>query len=168
MNPFQRAHQITIPSSEPVRKKGAEMINATKRRRDFQGRSFSKQTFYNCLILGLYDIEAKQDLDHDLVDEKGLLAVLIDRGATQLSRLVASADSPVLPRGVRASIGETDEDDERGVEQERPVAPKTHRKPPGLVAPRDWLAARNRNSDRLGRTERAEEETKPSGRRPVP
>lgn len=163
MNPYQRENQITIPSSEPVRKKGAEMIDATKRRRSFQGRSFSKQTFYNCLILGLYDAEMNRDLDHDEVEEKGLLAVLIDRGATELARLIASVDAPVLPRGVRASIGGIDDEDDDGRRESTPSPKAVRRKPPGLVYPRDWLAARD-----AGHVDRADQETKSPGRSPVP
>lgn len=164
MNPFQREHQITIPSSEPVRSKGAEMIDATKRRRSFQGRSFSKQTFYNCLILGLYDVESHRDLDHDAVEEKGLLAVLIDRGANELARLIASADAPHKPRGVRASIGEMDDDNDAIDEREAPEPPQPiRRKPPGLVVPRDWLAARNASGGG-----RAQKEAESADRRPIP
>lgn len=167
MNPYQREHQITIPSSEPVRRKGAEMIDATKRRRSFQGRSISKQAFYNCLILGLYELESSRDLDPDAVEEKGLLAVLIDRGAAELSKLIASVDAPFASRGVRASVPALDDEDDEAEEvrePERPAPPKTpHRKPPGLVVPRDWIAAR-----RADHGNRAQEEVKAPGRRPVP
>lgn len=168
-NPYQREYQITIPSSEPVRAKGAEMIDATKQRRNFQGRSFNKQSFYNCIILGLYDVESKRDVDQADIDSKGLLAIIVDRGASELAKMIASSDAPLRPRGAPVAIDLGDDDEEEEGARETPIAaaPSRPTKPPLLIVPRNWT---NRRRDVVDHGARggAEEKHEPVGRRPLP
>lgn len=170
MNPFQRQFQITVPSSKPVRDRGLAMNDATRRRRGFQGKTFNKQAFYNCLILGVYDVESNRDLDPDELAERGLLAVLIDRGATELSRLIAADDAPVLPRGAKASVGRgaVAADSPRREPEPTPTPPVERRKPRGLIVPVRLLAANRVRRDDLRRDDRTQEVHQPSRRRPVP
>jgi hypothetical protein len=168
MDPYQRKYQITIPSSEPVRKKGIRMLDATRRRRPkFHGQAFSKQAFFNCLIAGMYELEANRDLDMKEVEAKGLLAVVVDRGAAEISRMIAAEEESFLPQGVRASIGVRDEEEDEGgeaVKIEKAPPPKAeHRKPRGLTLPHGFVAL-----PRVRRDDRAQEEHQAPGRRPVP
>lgn len=92
--------QISFPSMSHVRRMGEDMIDQTNNRRHFHGKPFIKQDFYNCLIMGVHEIEAEEDLDFEEVKKKGLLAVIVDRGANRLSHDMTTEDRP---RGIRTA-----------------------------------------------------------------
>lgn len=163
MNAFQRTSQITIPSSEPVRKMSAEMIDMTRRRRSFQYKAFNKQAFFNCLIAGMYEMETRRDLDLEDVESRGLLAVVIDRGADELNKMIAADDAPILPRGARATIAGLDDDEDVDAPAPPPPPKARHRKPPGLIIPKGLVA-----SHHFRRDDRAQEKAEAAGRRPIP
>lgn len=168
VNPYQREFQITIPSSETVRSMGAEMIDMTKRRRSFLSRAFNKQSFYNCLIAGMYDIERHRDVDQAEIESRGLLAIIVDRGASVIGKMIASSDAPVRPRGAPVAIG-ADREKHEVEDTETPIAasPSRPRKRPQLVIPRNWSAFR-RDAGGRSRDRGAEKEHEVPNGGPLP
>lgn len=107
-----KAFQISFPSMDHVRKMVEAMVEQTNNRREFHNGKFTKQTFYNSVLLGLNDIDAKDDLDVQEVAKKGLLAVVVDRGASILSHTITADDEMAERLGVR--VGRPGRDDAEG------------------------------------------------------
>lgn len=161
MNPFQRGTQITVPSSPPVRAMVAEMIDSIRKRRAFQGKAVNKQVFYNCIVLGLHDLEAKRDATPEELESEGPLAIVFDRGADRLAKMIASADAPTRRKGVPVAI-------DAGDGREAPAVARTRRPRPMLVIPRGWSVGQRDGGD-VGRNKgRAEEEHQAGGGHPFP
>lgn len=143
--------QISFPSMDDVRKMVEAMQDQTNNRRDFHGGRFTKQVFCNSLIMGVYEIEANDDLDLEKVKELGLLATVIDRGADSLSRSITSDDKDRRRSGriaARSWVGRAAMEEEEEAAPARPPA-----RPPwrSLAVPADFLDGVN---PALGRAHR--------------
>lgn len=147
--------QISFPSMAHVRRMGEDMIEWTNNRRHFHGKPFIKQDFYNCLIMGVHEVETQEDLDFEEIKRKGLLAVIIDRGASRLSRDMVNDDRP---RGIRAATLPRDVGDAAGPSAIRrdaeAAAPKEPERPRlrKFVLPLDFARdAGNAEAERVDR-----------------
>jgi hypothetical protein len=77
-----RRNQITIPTTHGLVRKYDDLIDwINQSGRDWQGKRFNKLRFWNSLMLGIAEAFDDGGVDHEAIDEKGLLGYLIDNGA---------------------------------------------------------------------------------------
>lgn len=162
--------QISFPSMPHVLKMMWDMIGRTNNRRNFHGLPLSKQTFMNCLLLGLYEIEDDAEVDVEELNRLGMLAYIVDRGATRLSNDYASDVAPkrkgrrVAPHDRDRPAPGIDLEEVEEAEVEGPRTPPKAKRMPSLNIPQSFLLLGEGGDE----VDRAKGENKPAVDRRVP